>query len=112
MAGIGVRKLILIALAVQADPAQVLSVPVVPLGTLLAAAYPLSSQSSYVFSWLNNLISAEDMMHPDLLKKLVQNNFCKYPSFQNMLRFNLYYFFTLVSLNFLTNKCGKPEIKM
>lgn len=63
-----------------ADPAQALSVPVVPLGTLLAAAYPLSSQPPYVLSWLNNLISAEDMMHPELLKKLVLNNFCTIPA--------------------------------
>ncbi|KAH7571107.1 hypothetical protein JRO89_XS05G0254400 [Xanthoceras sorbifolium] len=33
----------------------------------------------YVFSWLNNLISAEDMMHPELLKKFVLNNFCTIP---------------------------------
>uniref|UniRef100_A0A2N9ICC5 AB hydrolase-1 domain-containing protein n=1 Tax=Fagus sylvatica TaxID=28930 RepID=A0A2N9ICC5_FAGSY len=63
-----------------ADPAQALSVPVVPLGTLLAAAFPLSSQPPYVLSWLNNLISAEDMMHPELLKKLVLNNFCTIPA--------------------------------
>ncbi|XVF44222.1 hypothetical protein PTKIN_Ptkin02bG0103300 [Pterospermum kingtungense] len=63
-----------------ADPAQALNVPVVPLGTLLAAAYPLSSQPPYVLAWLNNLISADDMMHPDLLKKLVLNNFCTIPA--------------------------------
>ncbi|VVA18027.1 PREDICTED: conserved [Prunus dulcis] len=63
-----------------ADPAQVLNVPVIPLGTLLAAAYPLSTRPPYVFSWLNNLISAEDMMHPELLKKLVLNNFCTIPA--------------------------------
>ncbi|XP_022725644.1 uncharacterized protein LOC111282026 isoform X4 [Durio zibethinus] len=63
-----------------ADPAQALNVPVVPLGTLLAAAYPLSSQPPYVLAWLNNLISAEDMMHPELLKKLVLNNFCTIPA--------------------------------
>lgn len=62
----------------QADPAQALNVPVVPLGALLAAAYPLSSRPPYVLAWLNNLISAEDMMHPELLRKLVLNNFCKY----------------------------------
>lgn len=61
----------------QADPAQALNVPVVPLGALLAAAYPLSSRPPYVLSWLNDLISAADMMHPELLKKLVLNNFCK-----------------------------------
>ncbi|KAJ0038509.1 hypothetical protein Pint_22081 [Pistacia integerrima] len=63
-----------------ADPAQALNVPVVPLGALLSAAYPLSSSPPYVFSWLNDLISAEDMMHPELLKKLVLNNFCTIPA--------------------------------
>ncbi|KAL3830858.1 hypothetical protein ACJIZ3_019660 [Penstemon smallii] len=63
-----------------ADPAQALNVPVVPLGALLAAAYPLSSRPPYVLSWLNDLISAEDMMHPELFKKLVLNNFCTIPA--------------------------------
>lgn len=63
-----------------ADPAQALNVPVVPLGALLSAAYPLSSRPPYVLSWLNDLISAQDMMHPDLLKKLVLNNFCTIPA--------------------------------
>ncbi|KAK7269810.1 hypothetical protein RIF29_22557 [Crotalaria pallida] len=63
-----------------ADPAQALNVPVVPLGAMLAAAYPLSSRPPYVFSWLNSLISAEDMMDPDLLKRLVLNNFCTIPA--------------------------------
>ncbi|KZV42109.1 hypothetical protein F511_11705 [Dorcoceras hygrometricum] len=63
-----------------ADPAQALNVPIVPLGALLSAAYPLSSRPPYVFSWLNDLISAQDMMHPDLLKKLVLNNFCTIPA--------------------------------
>ncbi|XP_062110030.1 uncharacterized protein LOC133821881 [Humulus lupulus] len=63
-----------------ADPAQALNVPVVPLGAILAAAYPLSSRPPYVLSWLNYLISAEDMMHPELLEKLVLNNFCTIPA--------------------------------
>ncbi|GAB2280033.1 hypothetical protein Dimus_014671 [Dionaea muscipula] len=63
-----------------ADPAQSLNVPVVPLGALLSAAYPLSSRPPYILSWLNNLISAENMMHPELLKKLVLNNFCTVPA--------------------------------
>ncbi|KAJ7954146.1 Alpha/beta hydrolase family protein [Quillaja saponaria] len=63
-----------------ADPAQALNVPVVPLGALLAAAYPLSSRPPYVLSWLNNLISAEDMMDTELLEKLVFNNFCTIPA--------------------------------
>ncbi|XP_074309500.1 uncharacterized protein LOC141643986 isoform X2 [Silene latifolia] len=63
-----------------ANPAQALKVPVVPLGAMLSATYPLSSSPPYVLSWLNNLISAEDMMHPELLKKLVLNNFCTIPT--------------------------------
>ncbi|XP_042501977.1 uncharacterized protein LOC122079512 isoform X2 [Macadamia integrifolia] len=63
-----------------ADPAQALSVPVVPLGVLLAAAYPLSCHPPYVLSWLNPLISAQDMMHPELFEKLVLNNFCTIPA--------------------------------
>ncbi|KAF9623423.1 hypothetical protein IFM89_003007 [Coptis chinensis] len=62
-----------------ADPAQALNVPVVPLGALLAAAYPLTSLPPYALAWLNTQISAEDMMHPELLKKLVMNNFCTIP---------------------------------
>uniref|UniRef100_A0A1J3CEA0 AB hydrolase-1 domain-containing protein n=2 Tax=Noccaea caerulescens TaxID=107243 RepID=A0A1J3CEA0_NOCCA len=63
-----------------ADPAQALSVPVVPLGALLAAAYPLWTRPPYVLSWLNDLISATDMMHPEQLEKLVLNNFCTIPA--------------------------------
>ncbi|CAN1241479.1 hypothetical protein LINPERPRIM_LOCUS4977 [Linum perenne] len=63
-----------------ADPAQALNVPVIPLGALLAAAYPLSSRPPYVLSWLNQFISAQDMMRPELLEKLVLNNFCTIPA--------------------------------
>ncbi|XP_051144461.1 uncharacterized protein LOC127260664 isoform X2 [Andrographis paniculata] len=63
-----------------ADPAQALNVPVVPLGALLSAAYPLTSRPPYVLSFLNDMISAQDMMHPELLKKLVLNNFCTIPA--------------------------------
>ncbi|KAJ6899227.1 hypothetical protein NC652_025646 [Populus alba x Populus x berolinensis] len=61
-------------------PAQALNVPVVPLGAMLSAAYPLSTRPPYVLSWLNVLISAQDMMHPELLEKLVLNNFCTIPA--------------------------------
>ncbi|GER32798.1 hypothetical protein STAS_08891 [Striga asiatica] len=64
----------------QADPAQALNVPVVPLGALLSAAYPLSSRPPYVLSWMNDLISAQGMMHPELLEKLILNNFCTIPA--------------------------------
>ncbi|KAM7482970.1 hypothetical protein LguiB_007553 [Lonicera macranthoides] len=60
-----------------ANPAQALSVPVVPLGALLAAVHPLASHPPYVMSWLKTLVSAQDMMHPELLEKLVMNNFWK-----------------------------------
>ncbi|KAK8986696.1 hypothetical protein V6N11_010247 [Hibiscus sabdariffa] len=63
-----------------ADPAQALNVPAVPFGSLLAAAYPLASHPPYVLGWLNSLISAEDMMHPKLLEKLVLNNFGTIPT--------------------------------
>ncbi|CAA0839823.1 Uncharacterised conserved protein UCP031088-alpha/beta hydrolase [Striga hermonthica] len=63
-----------------ADPAQALNVPVVPLGALLSAAYPLSSRPPYVLSWMNDLISAQGMMHPELLEKLILNNFCTIPA--------------------------------
>lgn len=63
-----------------AEPAQALNVPAVPLGALLTMAFPLSSRPPYVFSWINHMISAEDMMHPKLLKKLILNNFCTIPA--------------------------------
>ncbi|KAI9088644.1 hypothetical protein K1719_029758 [Acacia pycnantha] len=63
-----------------ADPAQALNVPIVPLGAMLAAAYPLTYRPPYVLSWLNSLISAEDMMEPELLKKLILSNFCTIPA--------------------------------
>ncbi|KAK1390020.1 AB hydrolase-1 domain-containing protein [Heracleum sosnowskyi] len=63
-----------------AEPAQALNVPAVPLGALLTMAFPLSSRAPYVLSWLNHMISAEDMMHPKLLKKLILNNFCTIPA--------------------------------
>ncbi|XP_047330639.1 uncharacterized protein LOC124934190 isoform X1 [Impatiens glandulifera] len=62
------------------DPAQALNVPGIPLGAMLSAAYPLTSRPPFVLSWLNDLISAQDMMHPELLRKLVLNNFCTVPA--------------------------------
>ncbi|PWA86387.1 hypothetical protein CTI12_AA141010 [Artemisia annua] len=64
----------------MADPAQALSVPAVPLGALLAAAYPLASRPPYVMSWLNRLITAQDMVHPELMEKFVMTNFCTVPA--------------------------------
>lgn len=63
-----------------ADPVQALNVPVVPLGALMTATYPLSSRPPYVLSWLNAQVSAQDMMLPELYEKLVLNNFCTIPT--------------------------------
>ncbi|KAK2647954.1 hypothetical protein Ddye_015443 [Dipteronia dyeriana] len=63
-----------------ADPIQALKVPVVPIGALIAAIHPFATRPPYVLSWLNPLISAEDMMHPGLFDKLCLNNFCSVPS--------------------------------
>ncbi|KAL1810702.1 hypothetical protein ACET3Z_020767 [Daucus carota] len=62
------------------DPAQALNVPVVPLGALLAAAYPLAFRPPYVLSWLNPLITAQETMQPELMEKFVLNNFCTVPA--------------------------------
>ncbi|KAK9051083.1 hypothetical protein SSX86_027709 [Deinandra increscens subsp. villosa] len=62
------------------DPAQALNLPIVPLGAMLTAAYPLTSRLPEILSWLNHMISAQDMMHPDVLKRLVLNSFCTIPA--------------------------------
>ncbi|XP_038679140.1 uncharacterized protein LOC119980498 isoform X1 [Tripterygium wilfordii] len=62
------------------DPAQAFKVPVIPIGTLIAAAHSLASRPPYVLSWLKTQISAPGMMHPELLEKLVLNNFCTVPA--------------------------------
>ncbi|XP_038894452.1 uncharacterized protein LOC120083031 [Benincasa hispida] len=62
------------------DPAQNLNVPVIPIGPLLVIAHPLASRPPYVLSWLKGQISAEDMLHPTLLEKLVMNGFGSVPA--------------------------------
>lgn len=69
----------------QVDPVQALNIPVIPIGTILAAAHPLASHPPYVLSWLNTQISAQGMMHPELFEKLVLNNFCKSKFFRSSL---------------------------
>ncbi|KAG5233948.1 alpha/beta hydrolase family protein [Salix suchowensis] len=49
-------------------------------GALLSAAHTFASRPPYVLSWLNPQISAPGMMHPELLEKLVLNNFCTVPA--------------------------------
>lgn len=68
----------LVHCVVQADPAEVLNVPVIPVGALLAAAHPLASRPPYFLSWLSSQISAQGLMNPKLLDKLVLNSFCEY----------------------------------
>ncbi|PNT09594.1 hypothetical protein POPTR_012G053700v4 [Populus trichocarpa] len=63
-----------------ADPAKAVNVPVIPLGVLLSAVHTFASRPPYVLSWLNHQISAPGMMHPELLEKLVLNNFCTVPA--------------------------------
>lgn len=70
----------------QVDPAQALKVPVIPIGGLLAAAFPLAARPPYIMSWLSPQISAHDMMDPELLEKLVLNNFCACVKFQISIR--------------------------
>lgn len=62
------------------EPVQALNVPVIPVGPLIASAYPLARNPPYVLSWLNSQISAQDMMDQKLYEKLVLNNFCTVPS--------------------------------
>ncbi|KAK3440536.1 hypothetical protein EUGRSUZ_B00830 [Eucalyptus grandis] len=61
-----------------AEPAQALNVPVVPIGELIAAAHPFASRPP--FSWLNMQISAQKMMPPELVEKLVMKNFGTVPA--------------------------------
>ncbi|KAL6615837.1 hypothetical protein ACP70R_038107 [Stipagrostis hirtigluma subsp. patula] len=63
-----------------ADPAEMLRVPAIPLGTLLSTTYPISSRAPYVLSLLRSQISAKDMMDPELLSKLIFSNFCTVPA--------------------------------
>ncbi|PPD76792.1 hypothetical protein GOBAR_DD26284 [Gossypium barbadense] len=58
-------------------PAQVLNVPVIPIGTLLAAAHPFAANPPYLLSWLSPQISALDMLQPKLFETLVTENFIK-----------------------------------
>ncbi|WCJ21907.1 hypothetical protein M5689_004020 [Euphorbia peplus] len=63
-----------------AKPVKTLNFPVIPFGTLVAAARPYSSRPSNALPWLNSLISAPGMMHPELFEKLVAKNFCTIPA--------------------------------
>jgi len=57
-----------------------LRVPAIPLGALLSTTYPISSRAPYILSLLRSQISAKEMMDPELLSKLILNNFCTVPA--------------------------------
>lgn len=63
-----------------ADPAEMLRVPAIPLGALMSTTYPISSRAPYILSLLRSQISAKEMMDPELLSKLILNNFCTVPA--------------------------------
>ncbi|XP_052490144.1 uncharacterized protein LOC105791095 isoform X2 [Gossypium raimondii] len=63
-----------------ANPAQVLNVPVILIGTLLAATHPFAANPPYLLSWLSPQISAPDMLQPKLFEKLVTENFKTVPA--------------------------------
>ncbi|KAL4363974.1 hypothetical protein GQ457_04G012110 [Hibiscus cannabinus] len=63
-----------------AEPAQVLNVPVIPIGPLIAAAHPFATNPPYILSWLSPQISAPDMMQPKLFEKLAMENFETVPA--------------------------------
>lgn len=65
----------------QVETVQVLNVPVIPVGPLIATAYPLLRNPVYALSWLNAQISAQDMMDQKLFEKLVLNNFGRFQIF-------------------------------
>ncbi|XP_039040501.1 uncharacterized protein LOC120178772 isoform X2 [Hibiscus syriacus] len=62
------------------EPAQVLNVPVIPIGPLIAAAHPFAANPPYILSWLSPEISAPDMMQPKLFEKLAMENFETVPA--------------------------------
>lgn len=62
-----------------ANPAQLLNIPVVPLGLLMNAVYPLATRPPYPLAWIGYHVSARGMMDPALFQKLVLSNFCTIP---------------------------------
>lgn len=46
----------------------------------MAAAYTFATRPPYVLSWLNPQVSAQNMMQPEMLERLVLNNFCTIPA--------------------------------
>ncbi|KNA24183.1 hypothetical protein SOVF_018000 [Spinacia oleracea] len=63
-----------------ADPAKALKITSIPIGALLATMQPLASRAPFLLSWLNSMISAQDMMLPEMFDKFTLKNFCTVPA--------------------------------
>jgi hypothetical protein len=61
----------------QASPAQLLNIPVIPLGVMMAAVTPLITKAPYPLAWIGYHVSAKGMMDEELFQKLIFTNFCK-----------------------------------
>lgn len=62
----------------QASPAQLLNIPVVPLGVMMTAVTPLITNAPYPLAWIGYHVSAKGMMDEDLFQKLILTNFCEF----------------------------------
>lgn len=62
-----------------ASPAQLLNIPVIPLGVMMAAVTPLITKAPYPLAWIGYHVSAKGMMDEELLQKLILTNFCTIP---------------------------------
>ncbi|KAG0622972.1 hypothetical protein M758_3G138100 [Ceratodon purpureus] len=62
-----------------ASPAQILNIPVVPLGVLMTAVTPLITKAPYPLAWVGYHVSAKGMMDEELFQKLILTNFCTIP---------------------------------
>eukprot|EP00850_Spirogloea_muscicola_P019594 SM000194S04830 [mRNA] locus=s194:143834:148103:- [translate_table: standard] len=62
-----------------ASPAELLSVPVVPLGILARAALPFIMRPPYTLAWFGFHVSASRMMDPPIFRKLWTQHFCTIP---------------------------------
>lgn len=62
-----------------ANPAQLLNIPVVPLGLMMSAVAPLITKPPYPLAWIGYHVSAKGMMDVELFQKLVLTNFCTIP---------------------------------
>ncbi|XP_010537470.1 PREDICTED: uncharacterized protein LOC104812153 isoform X2 [Tarenaya hassleriana] len=67
-------------LLLVAEPVRASNISVIPIGVMYAMAHPFMFRPPYALSCLTTKLSAPQMMNPELLEKLVLNNFCTVPS--------------------------------